>query len=180
MANGPHMLEQTVIPTSFREHEWKGFDGWSTRYECPLIRAVGYSPRSTRVYRVLVNGGSSGLCGERKTRGACYRQKVKCHSASSLRYCGHHLEDFDRTLPFSLTILRFVGTIVIYHLFIYVPFFLIVQLLHICPLYVFWSVKTSTVFQETRRLQAFNMIYYCINLKSTFNLNAIGVRLKFR
>lgn len=35
---------QTVIKrTSFREE--KGFEGWPTRYECPLIRALGYSPR---------------------------------------------------------------------------------------------------------------------------------------
>lgn len=45
-----HVSGRTVIRTSFREHEQKGFEGWPTRYECPLIRAVGYSPSRMCVF----------------------------------------------------------------------------------------------------------------------------------
>lgn len=56
----------------------KGSKGWPTRYECPLIRPVGYSPLEyMRVYRILVNAWPKLEREEERERGEQARATVR-------------------------------------------------------------------------------------------------------
>lgn len=92
-------------PDEFPRTWMKGLDGRSTRYECPLIRAVGSSPRlNTRVYRVLVNTGANGVREGRKMYGRVLPLKTKMPLGKFVRPLwpsfGRSRSDITVPLPF--------------------------------------------------------------------------------